>query len=59
MTNKCIYRYVNVRYCIINSVAPYMFRSPIVAIPREVFFEEYMTQKVKNSLIFKYKMLSF
>ena len=30
-------------YCIIKSVASYMFRPPIVAIFRNVFLEGYMT----------------
>jgi hypothetical protein len=34
-------------YCIINSVAYYMFRPPIVAIFREVFFEGYIKQNAK------------
>jgi len=44
MTSRWIYRYVN--YCIINSVACYMFRPSIVAIFREVFFERYITYNV-------------
>jgi len=38
-------------YCIINSLAPYMFRPPIVTIFREVFFEEYITLERQNNLI--------
>jgi hypothetical protein len=34
-------------YCSISSVASYMFRPPIVAIFREVFFEGYITWNVK------------
>jgi len=44
-TNKCIYRYSV--YCIINSVACYMFRPHIVAIFREMFFEECVIWKIK------------
>jgi len=43
-------------YCIINSLASYMFRSPVVAIFREVFFEGYITLERQNNLIYKYKM---
>jgi hypothetical protein len=41
MTNKCIYRYVNLLYY--KSVASYMFRPPIVDSFREMFFEVYIT----------------
>jgi len=34
-------------YIIINSVASYMFRPPVVAILREVNFERYIPQKVQ------------
>jgi len=34
-------------YCVINSVARYMFRPPIVGIYKEVFFVGYITYKVK------------
>jgi len=34
-------------FCIINSVACYMFRPSIVTIVREVFFEGYVTQNIK------------
>ena len=44
-------------YCIINSVAFYMFRPPIVTFFREVFFEGCITQNIKT--ICKYKMLNF
>ena len=44
-------------YCIINCVACYMFRPPIVAIFREVFLEGCITQNVKWT--YKYKMLLF
>jgi len=33
----------NMYVCCINSVASYMFRLPIVAIFKEVFFEGYIT----------------
>jgi len=36
------------RKMMINSVASYMFRLPIVAIFREVFFERYVTQNAKQ-----------
>jgi len=34
-------------YCITNSVDCYMFRPPIVAIFREMFFEEWVIWKIK------------
>jgi len=42
-TNKCIYRYVQYIYFITKNVALYMFRSPVAAIFREVFFQGYIT----------------
>ena len=44
-------------YFIINSISCYMFRPPVMAIVREVFFEEYITQDVKT--ICRYEMLSY
>ena len=46
-------------YCITNSLAPYMFRPPVVAIFRELFFEGYITLERQNNLIYKYKMWNF
>ena len=33
-------------YCIINSIASYMFWPPIMAVYREVLFEGYITQNI-------------
>jgi hypothetical protein len=41
MTDKCIYRYVNL--LLTDGTASYMLQPPIVAIFREVFFEGYTT----------------
>ena len=35
-------------YCVINSVACYMFRPPIVVIFREVFFEKDMLRRTSK-----------
>jgi F0F1-type ATP synthase membrane subunit b/b' len=43
---KRIYRYVN--FCIISSVASYIFWPPIVAIFRDVLFERYIKQNIKT-----------
>ena len=41
-------------YCIMNSVACYMFRPPIVPTFREVFFEGWITSNVTT--VYRYKM---
>ena len=53
-TRACLNMYI---YFIINSVACYMFRSPLMVIVREVYFEGYITRNVK--IIYTYKRLSF
>jgi hypothetical protein len=41
------YERMETTYYVIKSVACYMFRPPVVAIFVEVFFEGYITKKVK------------
>jgi hypothetical protein len=48
-TNKYIYRYII--YCIINSVAYYMFRPTLVAICRKKFLKNVL----KITSIYKFK----